>query len=290
MISASLSPKQFVMPIQGEQIHFQGVNYYIGAPIGYGAFGSVMECSDDWGNQLAAKVLLPTGSYEDVRRAWQDEMSKLITLRHPNITYIHAAFEYRETFYIILERCAYDLGALIRSNNFDGKIWIPHVARDVLFALNKIHEWGYVHKDLHPGNIFIAHHFDSMVPQKEPVWSFKIADFGISNIEGNIRQAQTRMAKWMFPPELISAEFGSVSRATDFYHFGLILLNMLVPNMSDFSQEQIIEGRPRMIAELLPSPYAPVIAKSLRRHVQYRYQSAIEFWGDIWKSSREAVN
>lgn len=48
MISASLSPKQFVMPIQGEQIHFQGVNYYIGAPIGYGAFGSVMECSDDW--------------------------------------------------------------------------------------------------------------------------------------------------------------------------------------------------------------------------------------------------
>ena len=67
--------------------------------------GSVFSCFDVWGNYLAAKVLKPIGTYDHVKASAQAELGKLAVLRHPNITYVFDAFEYRDTFYIVTERC-----------------------------------------------------------------------------------------------------------------------------------------------------------------------------------------
>ena len=74
-------PRQFTPPQFGEVISCNNVNYHVGKLIGNGAFGAVYECMDDWGNLLAAKVLLPQDKpYEQVREEWLRECNNLMTL------------------------------------------------------------------------------------------------------------------------------------------------------------------------------------------------------------------
>src|SRR4030042_5597196 len=251
-----ITPKQFVPPQKGEQIFCEGTCYYLGDPIGQGGFGIVYECTDDWANNLVAKVLMPKNRmYDQVRDEWLAEFRNLITLRHPCITYMHQAFEYRDTFYLIVERCSYDLTLLTGQPNTDGNVWLPYIARDILHGLDFIHKQGYVHKDMHPGNIFVSHHYDFMVPSKDPVWSFKIGDLGISRLEGDIQLFNTILAQWMVPPEYINpTEFGMLGKQIDIYHAGLLLLGLLLNRIPEFSREDILNGVPRRTAEELNSP------------------------------------
>lgn len=153
--------RKFTLPQHGETISCNNVNYYVGQPLGRGAFGIVYECTDDWGNQLAAKVLLPQNrTYEQVEGDWFEELIKLVQLRHPKITYIHQAFEYQDAFYIIVEFCKASLENIITLPSIRGDIWLPYIARDILHGLDYIHNNGYIHKDLHPGNIFISEQHD----------------------------------------------------------------------------------------------------------------------------------
>ena len=276
-------PKQFVPPQKGEQIFCGETFYYIGDFIAQGGFGAVYHCTDDWSNTLVAKVLCPNDqSYDAVKQQWLDERNKMDLLRHPNIVYLHEAFEYRDTFYIICERCSYTLNELINNPGVDGNTWLPYVARDILHGLDFIHRNGYVHKDLHPGNVFVSHHYDFMAPGKEPVWSFKIGDLGISRLASDIRLFNTILAQWMAPPEYLAPhKFGIIDRQTDIYHTGLLLLSLLLNRTPIFSHEDILNGIPRQIAENLSSPYGSIIAKALRRHVKHRTTSAITMWREI---------
>ena len=82
-----------------------GNTYTIGEKIGEGNFGLVYSCVDVWQSELAVKVLKPLGPYERVKASAEAEIGKLLYLRHPHITYVFDAFEYRATFYIVTERC-----------------------------------------------------------------------------------------------------------------------------------------------------------------------------------------
>lgn len=281
------APKTFVPPSTGEMITCGNTRYFIGGQIGRGAFSVVFDCLDEWGNQLAAKVLLPQNrSYEAVRKEWLHELQNLQQLRHPQITFIHQAFEWKDTFYIIVEKCAFTLKFLIEAPDTNGEIWLPYVSRDILNGLQYIHDQGYVHKDLHPGNIFVSEQRDPMLPDNEPVWKFKIGDLGISRLEGDIRHFNTILAQWMLPPEFLRPdEFGFVGKHVDIYHVGLLLLSLLLNQIPNFTQDDIIAGRPRQLAERLSSRYSRVIAQALRRHVHARTPSAIDMWREISSAS-----
>lgn len=281
-------PAEFRFPIQGERIFYNNNTYTIGSLLGVGAFGAVYECIDDWGNELAAKVLHPLGerTYDQVRVEWIRELERLVVLRHPNITFIYDAFEYNETFYIVMERCTHTLHDVINLPDLNGDIWIPYVGRDMLQALDFIHKSGYVHKDVHPGNIFVSQSLDRMVPSKARVWSFKIGDLGISNLETDINVFNTILAQWMLPPEYLNPEFGTIGRAVDIYHTGLLLLSLLLCQTPNFTREQILDGVPRQIAEGHSSVFGPAIARALRRHVSERTHSALDFWRDIANAVR----
>jgi len=120
-----------------------------------------------------------------------------------------------------------------------------------------------------------------MVPTKQPVWTFKVADLGIAGLEVELKPG-TMWADWMMPPEVIDpAQFGAIARTVDIYHTGLVLLALLLKTIPTFTREEIVDGRPRKLAEELGSKYAPAIAVALRRHPPVRYQTAIEFWRAI---------
>ena len=286
-------PREFVPPSDGDEIECNGIYYFIGEKIGHGAFGDVFDCLDEWGNELVAKVLLPHQSYEAIQDNWFHEFQNLQQLRHPQITFIHQAFKYQDTFYLIIEKCEFTLKDLLSdtsSDSIDGELWLPYVSRDILNGLHYIHEHGYVHKDLHAGNVFVSLQRDPMFPDQEPAWRFKIGDLGISRLEEDISLSNTTLAQWMLPPEALNPhEFGFIGKHVDIYHVGLLLLSLLLNQTPDFTRDEIIAGHPRELAEGLESRYAPAIARALRRHVSARTPSAIDMWREISESSNESA-
>jgi serine/threonine-protein kinase len=266
------APKLFSPPQFGERVECDGRLYYVGGLIGQGYFGAVYECTDEWGNSLVAKVLLPRRPYEEVRKLWLSELASLLNLRHPNITYVHDAFSYRDTFYLVIERCA---GNLLTWPMVRGDAWIPYLARDVLQGLDFIHARGYVHKDLHPGNVLVRPVGDAPATGEAQMVTFKIGDLGLSKLAGDLTQT---MAEWMLPPEHLDPKLGAVGPQTDVYHAGLLFLNQLLSTPRTFTNDEILAGKPSRLARSVPSPYALPIASALRPRVAERTQSAREFW------------
>jgi eukaryotic-like serine/threonine-protein kinase len=85
----------------------------------------VYACKDEWGNELVAKVLLPRNrSYEEIQQHCLRERERLLELRHPNITFLRECCEYRDTSYLILERCSFTLTPIITLSNLVADLWI----------------------------------------------------------------------------------------------------------------------------------------------------------------------
>ena len=275
--------KEVVQPSLGETIKslYTGNTYTIGQQIGEGNFGIVYVCSDIWNNELAVKVLKPTDTYEKVKEKAEEEFSRLMQLRHPNITFVYDAFEYRDTFYIVTERCYGSISELFDLPNLNGMDWFLPIARQLLQAVHYLHLKNYVHQDIHEGNVFLTFIKDEMTPQMDQVIQFKLGDFGVSKLLYDVNPANTR-AQWLLPPEVLDPnEFGPTDTRIDIYNLGLLFLQLAYSRRLQFTYEGILSGQPREMALDLISPYNTAIEKTLRRHVACRTASAMELWCDL---------
>ena len=253
----------------------------MGLKIGEGHFGYVYNCVDVWNNSLAAKVMKPLGPYEKVKASAEAELEKLMHLRHPHITYVFDAFEFRETFYIITERCYCPLKSLFGLEEYNGFIWIKPIARCLLQAVRYAHINQFAHQDIHLGNVFAAFAKNEMNADDPGAIQFKLGDLGVAKLFSEIDAANTR-AQWMLPPEVLEpSEFGPLDYRIDIYHCGLLFLHLAHGSELRFTAEEIKEGKPRELALQLPAPYSFALEKALRRHVPYRTADAMELWRDL---------
>lgn len=285
-----LRVRNVVFPKPGEVIAnpARGTTYTMFDRIGEGHFGITFACTDPWENELAAKVMKPIGTYEFVRTSAAKEIARLIDLRHPHITYVFDAFEYRDTFYIITERCHGPLSDLFKLEAFNGLGWLLPVARCMLQAVHYLHGRGVAHQDIHLGNVFTAFQRDEMDPDNPGSIQFKVGDLGIAKPFDQIDAANT-LAEWMKPPEAVQPEvYGPVTQKMDIYHCGLLLLQLALSKPMQFSREEILQGVPRQLALALPQPLNFAIEKALRRHAVFRTATAMELWRDL-KSPPEQV-
>lgn len=260
-------------------------HFTIGEKIGEGSFGVVYACTDVWRNELAAKVFKPRGTYERVQADVMAEFAKLRELRHPYITFVHDAFVYRDTFYIITERCAGSIAQILFAmEGFDGPLWLMGIARCLLQAVQYLHMHDYVHNDIHAGNVFTSLLKDEYLtdgPDAPTVVTFKLGDLGVARLLGEMDAMNTR-AEWMLPPEVLDTqEYGPIDHRIDIYHVGLLLLQIALSKELQFTKDEILAGKPREIALTLPTPYSFALEKTLRRHVEYRTASAKELWRDL---------
>jgi eukaryotic-like serine/threonine-protein kinase len=231
-------------PSEGEVITSiaTGNSYTMGLKIGEGNFGLVYGCVDGWNNDLAAKVMKPLAPYERVKAAAEAEIGKLIILRHPYITYVFDAFEYRDTFYIITERCYCPLTELLSMEGFNGLSRISAIARCLLQAVHYIHNNQYVHQDIHLGNVFAAFAKNEMDTTDPGAIHFKLGDLGVAKLFSEIDATNTR-AMWMLPPEVLDvSEFGPLDHRMDSYHCGLLFLHLLHGVELRFTAEEIKRG------------------------------------------------
>lgn len=289
---------RFTAPVPGTSIisPLTGNTYRIFQEIGQGNFGIVFACSDTWNNDLAAKVFKPRNlPYEVVQGEAAAEFMKLMQLRHPNITHVFDAFEFQHTFYIVCERCYWPLHQFIARDGFDGAIWLPAVARCVLQAVHFIHVSGYVHQDIHMGNVFFHWVKDALLPERTDdgaingAMTFKVGDLGLTKLIPHVDAQNTVLADWIKPPEAIApSKFGQLDHRLDIYHCGLLLLQVLLGRELRFSRDEILAGKPRDMAQALPAPFNFALEKALRRHVEFRTATALEFWRDLNSSAANA--
>ena len=275
--------KDSVQPFLGESIKSlsTGNTYTIGPRIDEGSFGIVYSCSDDWENELAVKVLKPVRPYTELKKNAEGEFRRLMELRHPNITFVYDAFEYRNTFYIVTERCHSPISEIFNLPDLNGMFWFMPLAKHLLQAVHYLHLNEYVHQDIHEGNVFSTFIKDEMIPQKDRVIQFKLGDLGVSKLFSDISVTNTR-PQWLLPPEVLDLDqFGPIDHRVDIYHLGLLFLQFAHSRRLQFTPEEILCGNPRQMALQLPPPYNIALEKALRRHVSHRTTSAVDLWRDF---------
>ena len=167
-------------------------------------------------------------------------------------------------------------------DQLNGSVWVRPIARCLLQAVHFLHVAGYVHQDIHFGNVFMSFLRNEMGSTHTDTMTFKLADLGIAKLFTEIDAQNTLLNQSMLPPEFIDpGQFGPLGPRVDIYHCGLLFLQLLVKKPLVFSSEEILAGAPRMMAEHMQAPYNTALAKALRRHVADRTQTALELWRDL---------
>jgi serine/threonine-protein kinase len=269
-------PLQF--PLVGTLLRSVRGEYSVQAIIGSGEFGAVYECVGPFDQIYAVKMMRPANRpYAEVYAEWAREVQRCLSLRHPNVVYIFDAFEQGSLFYLALERCDHALSAMLGTPMQEGLV--IELARQLLAAVQFLHDNDVVHDDLHPGNVLISHGSDRPI--------VKITDFGISTeLRGMPAIRPDVVHHAIMAPEIIAT--GYTGKQSDIYQIGLLLYWMLtgesaMPPGTPYTElvRCVADGVPRRRAEEIGTPLGDLVAKMLRRREQFRYGSAKEVWAEL---------
>src|SRR5580698_4677120 len=120
-------PASFVPAVQfphaGTVLTSSRGTYVVRSVLGSGEFGAVYECIGPFDQVYAVKMVRPAnGPYADVQAEWVRAVQRLMSLRHPNVVYIHDAFEENYLFFLALERCDHTLMEMLGTPMQEGLV------------------------------------------------------------------------------------------------------------------------------------------------------------------------
>ena len=173
------------------------------------------------------------------------------------------------------------MAQFLSSDWFNGPLWTLAIARSLLQAVQFLHNNQYAHQDIHAGNVFALFARNELNPSDTSATQFRLGDLGVAKVFSEISVQNTR-AHWMLPPEVLNqSEFGAPDHRVDIYHCGLLLLQIEHSKEIQFTQEELLAGKPREMALQLRVPFNFALEKALRRHVSKRTETARELWRDL---------
>ncbi|GAV29947.1 hypothetical protein PMKS-003453 [Pichia membranifaciens] len=189
--------------------------------IGRGKFGTVHKGLDiDTKQLIAVKILNLDTDHEEVKDI-QQEIQFLSNLKSvPNITHYYGSYLNGHKLWIIMDYCA---GGSVRTLLKPGPLqekYIAVVTRELLIALQFIHENGVIHRDIKAANILISK--DGKV---------KLCDFGVAAQLTSTALKRTTMAGtpyWM-APEVIT-EGATYNFKADIWSTGITIYEMATGN------------------------------------------------------------
>jgi len=190
--------------------------------LGQGGFGAVREAKDNrTGRPAAIKIIRKNGkSTKDLHRL-QEEIAIMRVLDHPNIIRFIESFEDRRCIYICLEICVGGemFTRIVEAKSFTEEL-ASHCTKQMLLAINYLHQNRIMHRDLKPENWLLA--------TKEPVTEapLKLIDFGISKRFTPGVKAKTQAGTPNYvAPEVLA---GAYDEKCDIWSLGIIMYVMLV--------------------------------------------------------------
>jgi serine/threonine-protein kinase len=231
-------------------------NYVVEACIGRGAMASVYRAEHRVLNKRVALKVMAASLHASVeaRQRFLREARAVAAIDHPNVVSISDAGLMGSTPYLVMELLeGEDLEQhLERRGPFGGQA-LAALALPIVAALAAAHDAGVIHRDLKPGNIFLARTPDGqLVP--------KLLDFGISKFasaSGPANLAMTAFDQLMgsplyLPPESLQGSRELTARS-DQYSLGVVLYECIT-GQSPFFREGLVPLLNAIVEGTCPAP------------------------------------
>jgi len=261
--------------------------YQIDREIGKGAMGVVYLGRDPKiGRVVAIKTLALGQEFEgdaliDARARFFREAETAGRLQHPNIVTIFDAGEEHDLAYIAMEFLkGQDLTQACGQDQLLPVPTVLSIAARVADALDYAHAHNVVHRDIKPANIM----FDS------GTGAVKVTDFGIARITDS---SKTRTGLVLGTPSFMSPEQlagKKVDGRSDLYSLGITLFQLLTgtlplrgASMTELMHKIASVEAPdvRQLRPELSAAVAKVVALSLQKRPEARYQTGRQFAADL---------
>jgi serine/threonine-protein kinase len=228
---------------------------------------------------VALKVLRPGAlAGRDALERFLQEARIPAGLQHANIVQVFDVGVHDELPYLAMELLVgEDLDARLRAQKSIEAAELIEIALPVAAALAAVHAAGVVHRDLEPGNIFLARSRDQEV-------SPKLLDFGIAqatkqDLRRRLAAGERRMGTPLYmAPEVLLG--GEATPASDQYSLGVILYECLTgvnpfaaPSVRE-SVRRIATGKRRRVSDHMIAPsraLADVIERALEVDPRQRF-------------------
>ena len=277
----------------GDETIRLGDRYELGGLLGRGGMADVRIGRDlRLGRTVAVKQLRSDLAADDTFQArFRKEAQSTAALNHPSIGAVYDTGESLDKHgnhvpYIVME---YIEGQTLRDilrGAEDGRKILPEralsITADVLSAIDYSHRSGIIHRDIKPANVMLT-----------PSGQVKVMDFGIARAIADTSSAMTQTAAVIGTAQYLSPEQArgeTVDARSDIYSTGCLLYELLTgrpPFIGDSPVSvayQHVREEARPPSQLNPdvsSTIDHIVAKSLAKRVEDRYQSAADMRKDI---------
>ena len=258
--------------------------YRILAELGRGAMGVVYRAEDPLLNRAVAikTIIMSTDAEEraEYEARFYQEAKAAGGLNHPNVITVHDIGRDGDMTYMAMELLeGTDLRELMRRGPLPLRTALD-LAAQVADGLAFAHERGVVHRDIKPGNIMIVRDRHA-----------KIMDFGIASVR--ISDVKTQVGAILGSPRYMSPEQVRGQRASfrsDIYSLGVVLYE-LTAGQPPFAAEHVTQlmhlvttatpRAPSLLNAAVPPMLDLIVAKTLEKDPDARYQSAAELAADL---------
>ena len=242
-----------------ENEHEFGQVYELGATLGTGGFGDVKRCTHrDTRAERAVKIfrkdLIPQDQLES--GSFMQEIEILRSLDHPNIVRVFEFFEDAKRIFIVMELCRGGelFAQLIKRSRFD-ESQAAYILKQVLSAVNYLHNRGIIHRDLKPENILLEEDNGEL--------NVKLVDFGTATFYNRKKRLTGKMgtAYYVAPEVLI----GMYDDKCDVWSCGVILYIMLSgrPPFEGTNTNEILDKVVRRTFTTLGAPWDVISREGL---------------------------
>ena len=235
-------------------------SYVIRELIGAGSMARVYRAEHETlRRDVALKVLRPGAlAGRDALERFLQEARITAGLQHANIVQVFDVGVHDDQPYLAMELLVGDdLDARLRAQQAIQETVLIDIALPVAAALSAVHSAGVVHRDLEPGNIFLAR-------SREQEVSPRLLDFGIAkatkqDLRRRLAAGERRMGTPLYmAPEVLLG--GEATPASDQYSLGVILYECVTgvnpfaaPSVRE-SVRRIATGKRRRITEHMIAP------------------------------------
>jgi tetratricopeptide (TPR) repeat protein len=283
-------------------------HYRIIDRLGGGGMGIVYRAEDvRLGRQVAVKFLPPTlaASPEALER-FRREARVASALNHPNICTIHDVGEHDGEYFIVMELLD---GRTLKDEIDRSPLPFDRVLElgaEIADALDAAHASGIVHRDVKPANVFVTRRGQAKVldfglaklsAAKTPSWMSAEADAGVTRAESEqVTTIGTTLGTVAYmSPEQARGE--DLDARSDLFSFGVVLYEMATGRLpfQGSSPVAIFEALltraaapPSSINASIPAEFDRIIAKSLEKDRDLRYQTAADLRGDLKRLRRSS--
>ncbi|XP_063591816.1 calcium/calmodulin-dependent protein kinase type 1-like [Penaeus indicus] len=184
-----------------------------------GAFSQVRlaEVKDDPSHMVAIKII-DKKALKGKEDSLENEIKVLRRLQHPNIVQLMETYEDREHVYLIIELVTGGelFDRIVEKGSYTEKD-ASHLIRQVLEAVDYMHDQGVVHRDLKPENLlYYSQDEDSKI---------MISDFGLSKMEDSGIMATACGTPGYVAPEVLAQK--PYGKAVDVWSIGVIAYILL---------------------------------------------------------------